>query len=152
MNKRLVCLAPIALAVLLSGCSITVHSEYLAPRELTDHSVELTNEMRTGPAAKFREVYNFNRMGDAITEEFVRATDWSYDRDDRDSATLSLTFDVRRFVDLRITCELTFLKQDRGEHTCVYEEVTATMLGDRTDPAGSSSGEFRVHQIGPSRQ
>ena len=108
--------------------------------------------MRTGSAAKFREVYNFNRMGDAITEEFVRATEWSYDTNGRDSATLSLTFDVRRFVDLRITCELTFLKQDRGEHTCVYEEVMATMLGDRTDTVGSSSGEFRIHQIGQSRQ
>ena len=57
MNKRLVWLAPIALAVLLSGCSISVHTAYLAPRDLTRHSVELTNRMRTGPEARFMETY-----------------------------------------------------------------------------------------------
>ena len=147
MNKRLVWLAPIALAVLLSGCSISVHTAYLAPRDLTRHSVELTNRMRTGPEARFMETYNFNSMGDAITDEFERAKAWSYERHAPDTATLSLTFATDAIADLLITCELTFDNQDGGTHECDYEFRTSRMGPDRIEPAGSSIGTFRISAI-----
>ena len=152
MKTRCAWLALISLAVLLAGCRVTVHGGLvrLAPSSLVGYSVMLTNSTRSGPWVSERETYHFKSTRDAFNSTLNRARSWSYHRDDHETATVSITFELPNFDDARITCVLTFESHQNGTHECEYEEITSTMLGDRITQAGSSSGTFDLVEIGQS--
>ena len=147
MNKRLVWLAPIALAVLLSGCSITLQVSQLAPNSILGNSVAFTIENRSGLFPDGHGTYHFNRDGMAFDANLIQARTWIYKREDHRSATLSLTFEPPGSTDLMVNCDLTFRDQDSGEYKCKYAQRTSTMVVDFI-VKGSSDGTFRIRVIG----
>ena len=149
MNKRLVWLAPIALAVLLSGCRVTVQTlAYVAPSSLVGYSLMLENSARSGRAAA-QETYHFKSTRKAFNAELDRAQSWYYQRDAHDTATVALSFAPPAFDVLTITCVLKFETGNKGTHECKYEEETTTMFGVITTES-LSKGAFRIVAIGQS--
>ena len=147
MNKRLVWLAPIALAVLLSGCSITLQVSQLAPNSILGNSVAFTIEDLSGLFPDGHGTYHFNRDGMAFDANLIQARTWIYKREDHRSATLSLTFEPPGSTDLMVNCDLTFRDRDSGEYKCKYAQRTSTMVVDFI-VKGSSDGTFRIRVIG----
>jgi hypothetical protein len=148
MTTRFAWLMLISLAVVLTGCRVTVHGPIrLAPTSLAGYSLLLTNSARSGPWASEHETYHFKSKSDAFNSRLDRARSWSYDRDDHDTATVSVTFALPNFDDAIITCVLTFESHQNGTHDCKYEQRTSSMFGDITTQVGLSQGTFRIEEI-----
>ena len=151
MKPRLAWLGLVSLAVVLAGCKVTFHRPpELSPRSLVGYSLVLTNSARSGPWATDRETYHFKSRNEAFNSRLDRARSWSYDKDDHSTATVSVTFLLRNFDHLITTCVLTFDSRHQGTHECKYEEETSTMFREITTPSGSSTGTFRIDEIGQS--
>ena len=156
MNKRLVWLAPIALAVLLSGCSVTVTMlGPTGPRSLVGYRLDLINTERGGPLAQHvssdalivpREVtYYFWNEDEARNPEFEFATeDWEYKPA---TGTLRIVFARNRFSDLITTCVLTFEKLLSGTHRCEFEDKETRTIDKETTRSGWSEGTFKLEEL-----
>ena len=151
MMTRSFGLALIALVMVLAGCRVTFHGPIrLAPGSLVGYSLMLTNSVRSGPWASAQETYHFKSKLEAFNSRLDRARSWSYDRDDHDTATVSIIYLLTNFNDAIITCALTFESHRSGTHDCKYEESASTMFGEAVTQVGSSSGTFRMTEIGQS--
>ena len=135
MNKRLVWLAPVALAVLLSGCQVTVTTlGSLALDSLVGYKLTLTNDERGGPLDTHDASVIAFPVENEITYYFLDAnevrdfdldvttSDWTY-KSSGNRGTLEIGFFYNERSDLIIDCELTF-KRDRfsGTHRCEFEQ------------------------------
>ena len=159
MNKRLIWLAPIALAVLLTGCSVSVTMiGPLAPDSLIGYKLELINSERGGPLdthdASVTELeveievdlYFWDEETVRNPEIRVAAEDWSYDRRGA-NGTVRVVFAHDRLSDFITTCVLTFDDRYSGTHQCKFEiKATRTMSND-TVGYGSGEGTFRLEKL-----
>ena len=157
MNNRLSWLAPVALAVMLAGCQVTVTTiGPLAPESLVGYKLELINSERGGPlergdrvfAVKPRVVYLFraenkafdfeltDRNGDALESEKV-----SY-KSSGSTGTVEITFRINLNVDFIVTCKLTFEDSLSGTHRCEFEERERGTMELNTIESGWGEGTF----------
>ena len=148
MKKRIVWLALLALAVVFSGCRITVHSgvEIVAPSSLVGYSLVLTNSTRSGVLPADQETYHFKSTSVALNASFDQARSWSYERKYADTATVSVIFALDGSTDLIIECDLIFDSKLGGTHQCQYVHRTSTIMLELT-VKGSSEGTFRIEEI-----
>ena len=124
MNKRLVWLAPIALAVLLSGCRVTFTTlGPTGPSALVGYRLDFINTERGGPLMRHSSsdvlsvevelTYYFWNDDEARNPEFEFATeDWRYTPS---TGTLRIVFPRNRFSDLITTCVLTLERLHSGD-------------------------------------
>ena len=161
MNKRLTWLAPIALAVLLSGCSVTVTMiGPLAPDSLVGYKLELINSEYGGPLeagdpvyrVKPRIAYLFraenkaldfeltDRNGDILESEKV-----TYKRSG-DTLTVEITFRISLNVDFIVTCLLTFEDSLSGTHRCEFEERERGTMELNTIKSAWGEGTFDLEK------
>ena len=146
MNKRLVWLAPIALAVLLSGCRFTLQVTDVAPSSLLGNSLKFTNSKQSVLFPDGHGTFHFNSQGMAFDENLIPARTWSYKREGHRNATLALTFASPGTTDLMVNCDLTFTSQHTGNHKCDYAHRTSTMMVDVIVRA-SSEGTFELEEL-----
>ena len=159
MNKRLVWLAPIALAVLLSGCSVTVTTRGpLAPDTLEETRLVLTNEDSGGPLDTHDSSVNRFPVGPEITYYFldsnqvrdfdldVTTSNWSYRRSGN-KATVEIVFPYDGRDDLIIECRLTFLDRRSGTHRCEFERKGTRTVAKKTTHFGWGEGEFELEEL-----
>ena len=148
MNKRLIWLAPIALATLLSGCSVTVTTTGpIAPGDLVGSTLVFTHDRRQGVQPAHSGKYYFKSAQEAFDAGINRAHGWTYARGDHDSATVTIVFKDSNSAALRVTCELTFDSRDDGEHECDYV-YSASIAFVTFTSEGSSEGTFVLRPIG----
>ena len=123
MRIRSLGLALTALMMVLAGCRFTIQAPVqVAPGSLVGYSLTLTNSVHSGPWASAQDTYHFKSKLEAFNSRLVRARSWSYDRDDHDTATVSIVYLLTNFNDAIITCVLTFESHQRGTHDCKYEQ------------------------------
>ena len=150
MNKRLVWLAPIALAALLSGCSVTVTpTGPIAPDSLVGYTIVFSHDRQEGLLPPHMGKFHFASARRALNAVFTEAKDWTYDPRSHGTATLLLVFTDDNSAAVKVTCELTFDRrdQDQGEHECEYvQSTTIAFLEIRAE--GSSEGDFVLRKIG----
>ena len=126
MNKRLAWLAPIALAVLLSGCSVTVTMlGPPGPDTLVGYRLILYNDDIGGPLDRHGASVDTFPVEDRVTYYFlkedeardivldVRTSNWDYNH--RNGA-LKIVFVYDQRSDLIIDCDLTFDDDYSGTH------------------------------------
>ena len=147
MNKRLVWLSPIALAVLLSGCSITVTSGPTAPSSLVGYTLAFTHSKQEGVLPADSEAFHFKSRTVAFNASLDKAGSWTYVRDRHGTATVSLIFADSNSAALKITCDLTFDSLLDGTHECDYVH-SATFVFLEFTSMGSSEGTFSIREIG----
>ena len=148
MNKRLVWLAPIALAVLLSGCSVTVTTTGpIAPDSLVGDTLLFTHDRQEGVLLAYSERLHFRSARTAFNAKLVEARSWSYSRDGHDSATVSVVFDESGSAASRVTCDLTFDGRRDGTHECEHMH-SATFAFITFTSRGSTEGTFLLREIG----
>ena len=148
MNKRLVWLAPIALAALLSGCSVTLTTTGpIAPSDLVESTIVFSHDRQQGAQPPNSGKYHFNSAGEAFDAGIHKAHSWTYARADHDSATVTMVFKDSGSAALRVTCELTFDSRDNGAHECDYV-YSASIAFVTFTSEGASSGTFLLRAIG----
>jgi hypothetical protein len=160
MHKRLVWLVPIALATLLTGCSITVTMlGPLAPDSLVGYRLELMNEDKGGPMdanqlfdVKDEVSYLFvaeNEVLDLALRNsgggFVKAVRVSYNSSG-DTGKLELTFKRNNDVDINVECTLTFKRSLDGTHRCEFEEKERDSVELRIIKSGWGEGTFELEK------
>lgn len=159
MNKRLIRLAPIALAVVLTGCSVSVTMiGPLAPDSLIGYKLELINSERGGPLAEGdpefdvqpRVAYLFraedraldfeltDRRGDVLESERV-----SY-QSRGSTGTVEITFRINLNVDFKVRCVLRFEDSLSGTHRCEFEERERGTMELNTLRSGWGEGTFQL--------
>lgn len=149
MNKQLVWLAPIALAILLSGCSVTLNTGPIAPDSLVDYTIVFSHDRQRGLLPAYSEKFHFKSAQRALNANLDDAENWDYDPGSHGTATVSLIFKDDNSAALRVTCDLTFDRRDQyqGEHECEYvQSTTIAFLEIRAE--GSSEGDFLLRKIG----
>ena len=156
MNKRIVWLAPIALAVLLTGCSVTVTTlGPLAPDSLVGYQLQLTNTERRGPLEDHKAApgvtvaveisYYFFSDREARDAE-IKATVWSYSP--RGSkGTVNITFAEDSLTDQLVECTLTFDEPLSGTHRCEFEFKETGTRAMRTTSSGWAVGKFKLEEL-----
>lgn len=148
MNKRLVWLAPIALAALLSGCSVTVTTTGpIAPDSLVGYTLVFSHDRESGVLLAHSERLHFKSAQRAINASLDDARNWTYSRDSHDSATVSVTFGEAGSVASRVTCDLTFDDRREGTHECEHVH-SATFAFVTFSSEGSTEGTFVLRPIG----
>ena len=160
MNHRLTLLAPIALAVLLAGCSVTVTMlGPLAPDSLVGYKLELTNSERGGRLNTHdasvtdlevdREVDLYFWDEETVRNPDIRveATSWSYDRNG-DKGTVRVVFAHDNLSDYITTCVLTFDDDYSGTHQCEFEIKATRTMSNNTVSYGSGEGTFEIEKLG----
>lgn len=159
MNKRLVCLALIAIAVLLAGCSVTVTTRgTLAPDTLEEMRLVLTNEDSGGRLESHDSSVNAFPVEREITYYFldsnqvrdfdldVTTSNWSY-RSSGNKATVEIVFPYDDRDDLIIDCRLTFEDRDSGTHRCEFERKGTRTVAKKTTHYGWGEGEFELEEL-----
>ena len=87
MNKRLIWLAPIALATLLTGCSISVTTTGpIAPSSLVGYTLVFTHERQEGVLLGHSERLHFKSAETAFNANLDEARSWTYSREGHDGA------------------------------------------------------------------
>lgn len=148
MNKRLVWLAPIALAVLLSGCSVTVTTTGpIAPNSLVGDTLVFSHDRQEGALLAHSEKFHFKSAQIAFDASLEEARSWTYSRDGHDSATVSVVFGDSGSTASRVTCDLTFEDRRDGTHKCEHAH-SATFAFLTFTSTGSSKGTFLLREIG----
>ena len=143
MHKRLIWLAPIALATLLNGCQVTVTTaEPIAPSSLVGYSLVFTHSRTEGVLPGHSSTYRFKSESVAFDASLNEARSWTYRRRSHRAATVELIFTDPNAAALRVTCELEFDTSQEGEHDCVYVH-SATFAFIEFSSEGSSKGTFR---------
>ena len=148
MTKRLVWLAPIALAVLLPGCSVTVTTTGpIAPSSLVGDTLVFTHDRQEGVLLAHSGRFSFKSAQRALNANLDDARSWTYDRDGHDSATVSIVFRDSGSTASRVTCDLTFDDKRAGTHECEHvHSATFTFLTFTSE--GSTEGTFLLRAIG----
>ena len=146
MIKRFVWMALIALAVLLTGCRITLQVTDVAPSSLLENSLKFTNNKQSGLFPDGHGTFHFNSQGMAFDANLIPARTWSYKRVGHRNATLALTFAPPDTTDLMVNCDLTFTSQYTGNHKCNYAHRTSTIMVD-VIVRGSSEGTFELEEL-----
>lgn len=148
MNKRLIWLGPVALAVLLSGCSVTLTTTGpIAPSDLVGSTIVFSHDRQQGVQPPHSGKYYFKSTQEAFDAGINRAYSWTYARDDHDGATVTMVFKDSGSAALRVTCELTFDSRDNGAHECDYV-YSASIAFVTFTSEGSSKGTFLLRPIG----
>ena len=148
MNKPLVWLAPIALAVLLSGCSVTVTTTGpIAPNSLVGYTIVFSHDRPEGLLLPHSEKFHFKSADTAFDASLDKAQSWTYSRDGHDSATVSVVFADTGSAASRVTCDLTFDGRRDGTHECAHVQ-SATLAFITFTSEGSSEGTFLLRKIG----
>lgn len=144
-------MAPVTLAFLLAGCTVTVQVDY-APTELQlrERTLILTNDAVTRGALSIPEVlkYHFNSRGQVLDRNLNPATRWSYDRESYRAATLTMTIPRAGNELERTTCRLTFQSHARGTHRCDFE-LSDTLAFLTITASGRAEGTFRIIPLEP---
>ena len=161
MNKRLVWLAPIALTVLLSGCSVTVTTiGPLAPDSLVGHKLELINSERGGPLhasdqvfpVKGRVAYHFLADNRAVDFEFTNTQGGVVDSEtvsysnSRNIGRVEITFPRSARVDFIVSCRLTFKEPLSGTHRCEFVDKERGTQELNTISSGWGEGTFDLEK------
>ena len=159
MNKRLVWLAPIALAVLLSGCQVTVTMlSPTGPRSLVDYKLELTNGDSGGPLMRHdssvtelpveRTInYYFWDVDDARNPRFRDLEGkWTYTRRG-DTGTVRIVFERNRRTHFITTCDLTFGDDYTGTHRCEFEDKDIGTIDMEIVRFGWGEGTFELEKL-----
>ena len=158
MNKRLAWLAPIAVAVLLSGCSVTVTMlGPPGPDTLVGYRLVLDNDDTGGPLDRHdasvsefpvedRVIYNFRKSGVVLDLDLdVETSNWDYNH--RNGA-LKIVFIYDQRSDLIIDCDLTFDDDHSGTHRCEFERKgSARVVVKETISFGWGEGEFELEKL-----
>ncbi len=148
MNKRFVWLAHIAMAVLISGCSVTVTTTGpVAPDSIVGYTLEFTHDRREGVLLAHSDEFHFKSKERALNSVLDRARNWTYSRDGRDTATVSIVFGDSGSAASRVTCDLTFDDRRAGTHECEHVH-SATFAFVTFTSEGSSEGDFLIRKIG----
>ena len=148
MNKRLVWLAPIALAVLLSGCSVTVTTTGpIAPSDIVGYALVFTHDRQQGALLAHSEKLQFKSKQKAFNANLDEARSWTYSRDGHDSASVSVVFRDSGSAASRVTCDLTFDDRRSGTHECEHVQ-SATIAFLTFTSEGLTEGTFRLRPIG----
>ena len=161
MHKRLVWPVPIALAILLSGCSVTVTMlGPLAPNSLVGYQLELINSERGGPLeagdpvfdVESRVAYLFPAENSALNltltdrnNEFLSSDSMSYSRSGS-TGTVEITFRINLNVDSIVTCKLRFTDSVSGTHRCEFEERERGTMELNTIESGWGEGTFELEK------
>ena len=160
MNKRLVWLAPIALAVLLSGCRVTFTTlGPLAPDTLVGSKLTLTNDDGRGGRlpdqpmsvadlpVDFVITYYFWSDDEARNPDIrVAASNWSYDRRGN-KGTVRVVFPRDTLTDFITTCVLTFEDHSSGTHRCEFEDKATRTINEETARFGWGEGTFELDEL-----
>ena len=161
MNKRLVWLAPIAVAALLSGCSVTVTKlGPLAPDSLVGYKLELINSERGGPLEEGDPVFEVERRVAYLFRAENRALDFELTDRNGDvlesekvsykpsgnTGTVEITFRINLSVDFIVTCKLTFEDSVSGTHRCEFEERERGTRELNTIESGWGEGTFELEK------
>ena len=160
MNKRLVWLAPIALAVLLSGCRVSFTAlGPLAPDTLVGSKLTLTNDDGRGgrlpdqpmsvadlPVDLVITYYFWSDDGARNPEIRVAASDWTY-TSRGNSGTVEVTFRRDSITDFITTCRLTFEDHYSGTHRCEFEDKQTHTINQDTVGFGWGEGEFQLERL-----
>ena len=158
MNKRLVWLAPIALAGLLSGCQVTVTTSGLAPDTLVGYKLELTNKESGGPLDSHEPSVTELRVARTINYYFWDVDDarnprfrdlegkWKYTRSG-DTGTVTVTFRRDGITDFITTCRLTFEYHDSGKHGCEFEDKETGTINEDVVRFGWGEGTFQLEKL-----
>ena len=156
MHKRLVWLAPLALATLLTGCSVTVTTLGPAgPSTLVGYRLELINNERGGPLTRHGSsdpivvsvelTYYFWNDDEARSSDFDFATpDWRYTQA---NGSLRIVFRRNNFSDLITNCVLTFERSHSGTHRCEFEDTATRTIDMDTARSGWSEGTFTLKEL-----
>lgn len=148
MNKQLIWLAPIALTVLLSSCSITVTSTGpIAPNDLVGYTLVFTHDRQEGVLLAHSERFHFKSKQVAFNAAIDEARSWTYSRDGHDTATVTVVFGESGSAASRVTCHLTFDDRRDGTHECIHV-YSATFAFVTFTSEGSSEGTFLLRPIG----
>ena len=148
MNKRLVWLVPIALAILFSGCSVTVTTTGpVAPNSLVGYTLVFMHDRQEGGLLAHSGRFHFKSAQRALNANLDDARSWTYSRDGHDSGTVSIVFEGSGSAASRVTCELTFDDRREGTHEC--EHVYSASIAFLTVTSeGSTEGTFLLRPIG----
>ena len=147
-NKRLVWLAPIALAALLSGCSVTVTTTGpIAPDSLVGYELLFSHDRQEGVLLAHTGKLQFKSKQRAFKANLDEARSWTYSRDGHDSATVSVVFGESGSAASRVTCDLTFDDRRDGAHECEHVH-SATFAFVTFSSEGSTEGTFVLRPIG----
>ena len=159
MNKRLIWLAPIALAVLLSGCSVTVTTlGPIAPDSLIGYKLELINDERGGrldthgasvtdlDVDRELDLYFWDENTVRNPEIRVEASNWSYDRSGA-RGTVRVAFAHDQLSDFITTCVLTFDDHYSGSHQCEFEIRATRTMSNNIVSYGSGEGTFQLEKL-----
>lgn len=148
MNKRLIWLAPIALATLLTGCSISVTTTGpIAPSSLVGYTLVFTHERQEGVLLGHSERLHFKSAETAFNANLDEARSWTYSREGHDGATVSIVFADSGSAASRVTCDLTFDDRRNGSHECEHV-YSATFAFLTLTSEGSTEGTFLLRPIG----
>ncbi|MDE0221213.1 MAG: hypothetical protein OXJ90_18240 [Spirochaetaceae bacterium] len=160
MNKRLVWLAPLALAIVLAGCRVTVTTVGpLAPETLVGYKLTLTNDEGRGGRlpqqnASVRDLpvdlvitYYFWSETEARNPEIrVATSNWTYNRSGN-KGTVRVVFPRNTLIDFITTCVLTFEDSYGGTHRCELEDKATGTIDQETVRFGWGEGEFELENL-----
>ena len=158
MHKRLVWLAPLALATLLTGCSVTVTMiGPLAPDSLIGYKLELENEEVGGPLdshgasvvalAVDDDISYFFWDADTARDPNIRVdAKWGYKRSGS-SGDVEIVFPHDGITDFIVECELTFTDRFGGAHRCEFERKETGTIAQKTTHFAWSEGTFELEKI-----
>ena len=148
MNERLIWLAPIALATLLSGCSISVTTTGpIAPNSLVGYTLTFMHDKQEGALPADSHRFHFKSLQRALDAKLDPVQDWTYKPKTGGIATLSVTVAESASVAVRVTCELAFDSKYEGEHECEYVQ-SASIAFIEIISRSSSEGTFDIRKIG----
>ena len=148
MHKRLVWLAPIALAGLLSGCSVTVTTTGpVAPNSLVGYTLVFTHDRQEGVLLSYSDRFHFKSVQRALNAKLDDAHSWDYDPDGHDGAIVTIRFEDSGSTASRVTCELKFDNRRDGTHECEHVH-SATFAFITFTSEGSTEGTFLLRAIG----
>lgn len=144
--RRTASAAGAALAILLSGCTVTVTTTGpVAPIDLVGYTLVFTHGRQEGVLLAHSENFHFKSAGSAFDANLNEAWSWTYSRKSRDSGTVSVIFRAGSAAS-RVTCALTFDNRRGGTHECVHVH-SATFAFITLTSEGSSSGTFVLRPI-----